>query len=428
MEVSHANHTVLEPVSGPLSFRNKICVEEWFTDAEGPVVLMLHGKSVPSRPAFAFGGFRTVTAGGLTVPNPLWHYNWAGQLAEQGIRVFMMDLPGMGRSSRHPRFNEPRNAYKRDQKRLAPFPLATPDTGPYPSPGWSHDQNSDMLDVESVIHFITGITGAPKVHLIGYSAASFVLGPFAMQHPDLVHSLFLLAPIFPPFGYSDPPPFMNDLSQLVPEKLQCPMFIQDKDTDLGDPRATDSFLGSWNAEKLNGADRESFIAEQLWVSILSEDATGQSWGKGVNRIRNPLWWGWSKSKVENDTVVLGNEVPVCIVYGLCDLQVFAKTGDRKLPEPGQPDPAIAAGPPFSPKWLFDEIKGKKKLMIAIPQTGHFMPWETSHGILHNFSSQWIKQQKVWPPPHSVQSPSSFSAPVSTGSYEVSKLFGLVPAN
>ncbi|MER7441580.1 alpha/beta hydrolase [Micromonospora avicenniae] len=393
-------------------------MEEWFSDAQGPVVLMLHGRSVPSRPAFAYGGFPTVTGGGLTIPNPLWHYNWAGQLAEQGIRVFMMDLPGMGLSSRHPRvFDEPRNAYKRDQKRLAPFPLATPDAGPYPSPFWSHDQNSDMLDVEQVIHFITGITGATKVHLIGYSAASFVLGPFAMQHPDLVHSLFLLAPIFPPFGYSDPPPFMTD-PQSAPEKLQCPMFIQDWDTDLGDPSATQSFLGSWNSEQLMGAEREGFIAADLWANILSEDATGQSWGRGVNRIRNPLWWGWSKQNVVQDKVVLGKQVPVCIVYGLCDLQVFAKIrGVRELPGPGQQDLSPSAGPPFSPKWLFDEIQGKQKLMIAIPKTGHFMPWETSHGLLHKFSADWITRHKVWPPRPALEP----RTPVSTGSYELSSL-------
>ncbi|MGW7450945.1 hypothetical protein [Streptomyces sp. NPDC054787] len=62
------------------------------------------------------------------------------------------------------------------------------------------DSRSDWSEVHTVVEFIKKRHNLRKVALMGWSAAAQVFGPYAIQHPENVLSLFLLAPVFPPDG------------------------------------------------------------------------------------------------------------------------------------------------------------------------------------------------------------------------------------
>ena len=96
--------------------------------------------------------------------------------------------------------------------------------------------------------------------------------------------------------------------------------------------------------------------------------------EGVMRLRNALWWGWNSDIVKRDTTVLGNAVPVFIVYGDQD--------------------KVATTLPLSIAELYIAIQGEKKLMFKVTCTGHYMPWESRFRDLHLISFQWLKGTPV----------------------------------
>jgi pimeloyl-ACP methyl ester carboxylesterase len=71
-------------------------------------------------------------------------------------------------------------------------------TAPYPHQ--LGNSQSEWDELATVVKFIRERCDNEKVSFIGWSAASFVMGPYALQHPGDVASMFLLAPIFPPAG------------------------------------------------------------------------------------------------------------------------------------------------------------------------------------------------------------------------------------
>jgi pimeloyl-ACP methyl ester carboxylesterase len=361
----------------------------------GPVVLMLHGKSVPSLPAFAPG--QNVVTGA-------WRrYGWAESLARSGLDVFVMDLQGSGLSPR-PKMEDPCNAKKEDRTKLGQ--VAANCDGHYPYAFQLNNSNSDRAELLTVLNWIRDRRNVGKINLVGWSAAAFVLGPFAMAVPEMVDSLFLLAPIFPPWGFSGPPQNMP-----MPG---FPMTIQTKE----------EFLQLWNAETSRGALREPGIENVVWESIMDNDRVGEIWGAGVMRIRNAVSWGWNKRIVQR-SASLGSSVPVAIVYGTQDQQANTIPDLDLFQRPlGSPSPPEHLGPPFNVRWLYRAIPGDRKLMIRIGKTGHFMPWETSHEVLHRYSADWIKQKSVkqgGPVPASGHQPW-----ISQGSYELTSLGLLVP--
>lgn len=149
-------------------------------------VLMLHGRSVP-----ALAGFDLQYK----------KYSWAEELAKKDFDVFVMELQAPGcRPAR--RWTTTRTSAPHPAQRalLSPHPNATPYTGPVTYASQLNNSQSDWDEVDRVVDFILAETGASKVDLIGWSAAAQQFGPYAIQHPGKVRSLFLLAPIFPPNG------------------------------------------------------------------------------------------------------------------------------------------------------------------------------------------------------------------------------------
>ena len=87
----------------------------------------------------------------------------AADLADAGVRVYLMDARGYGRSSRAPR-------------------LASP-----PRPGVPLTRASEVVeDIGAAVDWIRQRTKAPKVALLGWGAGGHAVGQFAARRPEVV--------------------------------------------------------------------------------------------------------------------------------------------------------------------------------------------------------------------------------------------------
>lgn len=314
-------------------------------------VLMLHGRSVP-----VLAGF------------DLQHtsYGWADALARAGYDVFMMDLTGSGRSPR-PRMEDPCNVNPNQQIEIMP-PLYGPRPPSYPYV--LTNSQSDQDELGTVVEYIRNTRNVSKVAFIGWSAAAFSMGPYAVKNPGKVESLFLLAPIFPPKGPPNPP------------TLPAPGFPTHVLTRKG-------LDDSWAAQVHCANQREPDMLDVAWSALMDNDPIGRTWGKiqpngkpvGVNRFRNFVTWGWNNTTAAQDGI-LGGGVPVLLVHG--EFDTTANT------TPPNPNPALD----FHVPALYDAMTGMHKLLVTVKCAGHSMPWEGQHKNLHNLSKHWLKQLKV----------------------------------
>lgn len=318
-------------------------------------VLMLHGRSVPALAAFDLGTGR---------------YNWARELAQAGFDVFMMELQGSGRSPR-PKMDDPCNANPTAQVDgvLIPNPLPAPCPPSYPYQ--LNNSLSDWNEVDTVIDFIRSQCQVDKVALVGYSAAGFQFGPYTVQHPEKVSSLFLLAPIFRPDGQTSKPGTRFDPPFDLP-RPGFPMNIQTKG----------AFKGVWDPEVRCAGQREDGMIDVVWEAIMSNDEIGRTWGpvetgqpQGVMRIRNAFWWGWNNTTAGLDGT-LGGAVPVFLLYGEFDTQA----NNQQLN--------------FSVPALYDAIPGAHKLIFKVACAGHQIVWERQAKVLHQLSKQWLKHTAI----------------------------------
>ncbi|MFE5619714.1 alpha/beta fold hydrolase [Streptomyces sp. NPDC056470] len=311
-------------------------------------VLMLHGRSVP-----VLAGFDLQHAS----------YSWAEALAKVGYDVFMMDLQGSGRSPR-PKMDDPKNVNPANQALLKPRPPGyTP--GPATYPFQLNNSNSDRDELHTVVEWIRKERKVDKVAFVGWSAAAFTMGPYAVKNPGKVESLFLLAPIFPPDGTSTPPPVLPQPG--------FPTFLSTRwGTESG-----------WNTELRCPDQREPGMVEKAWAAIMENDSVGRTWGppEGLNRIRNFVRWGWNRTTAAQGGV-LGGSVPILIVYGDSDTQVNTS--------PPSTNPELN----FSVPALYDAVAGPHKLMVRLACAGHSVVWEVQHKNVHALSKHWLKQLKV----------------------------------
>ncbi|UUU29699.1 alpha/beta hydrolase [Streptomyces sp. CA-210063] len=339
-------------------------------------VLMLHGRSVPALPGFDLA---PVPGGD---PN---RYSWAQELAQAHYDVFIMDLQGSGRSTRPGPMDDPCNANPAQQQ-----PVLVDHTIPAPCPPQYTSElgnaESDGAELAAVVKFIKSQVGTGKrIRFVGWSAAAFVMGPYTLQHPDDVESLFLIAPMFPPRGRwsgktEDPfgrPPGVTTLPVgQPPNQFGFPMNVGSK--------------GGFT-RPLTGPLWEAGIGERVWAACMEVDPVGSKWGpqtngdyEGVLRYRNTYWWGWNSKTVPHMSEgrhVLGDRVPVLILYGELDRTANTQTS--------MPDDLY-----FSVPDLYAAIGGSEKLMFCFEASSHSLVWETTAQAIHHYSKHWFKNGKV----------------------------------
>ncbi|MFJ3170940.1 alpha/beta hydrolase [Streptomyces roseus] len=340
--------------------------------ASGPrkPVLMLHGRSVP-----ALAGFDL----------QFKQYSWAEELAKAGYDVFVMELQGSGLSNR-PKMDDPLNVNPAQRPLLHPNPIASlpPAGDPAKYAFQINNSQSDWDEVDTVVEHIRKEIGDPgaKIDLIGWSAASQVFGPYAIQHPTKVAGLFLVAPIFPPNGRQSKTG--TDFGAPVALPVGTPAAA------FGFPMTVASKAGleaSWANDLKCPDQRENGIVDEVWKAILGADPVGATWGgttagapTGLSRVRNSYWWGWNTTTVPLHNV-LGTSVPVCIVYGAHDSIVNT-------------DPSLGLLH-FSVPALYKAIPGPNKLMFRLSCAGHQIVWERASKHLHTISEHWLDKHKVY---------------------------------
>lgn len=308
-------------------------------------VLMIHGRSVP------------VLAG---MELKYGDYDWALWLARSGgFDVFMMDFQGSGRSPR-PQMNNPCNVpLAQQQSLLNPNPLSA--TCPHSYAFTLNTTASDLDELDTVVEYIRHVRGVDKVHLMGWSQASFRIGPYAVQHADKVASVFLLAPIFNTAFIRTPQP-----------KEPTPMTLATRaDVFTSDPSTT-----GWSTCE---GQREPGIEDVVWAAIMENDELGRTWGplalgaregsdpEGVMRVRQAILSGW------NADVASRLAVPTLLIRGEFDTGLG---GRQDLAQ------------------LYQLVNNDNKLRFTVECGGHFMPWEKQHVILQQISKEWLKHGRV----------------------------------
>ncbi|MEU4874588.1 alpha/beta fold hydrolase [Streptomyces sp. NPDC021608] len=345
-------------------------------------VLMLHGRSVPALAGFDLA---PVPGGHAT------RYSWAQELAQDGYDVFLMDLQGSGRSP-HPRvMDEPCNANPTQQQSvLVPHPLPEPCSALPPYPHELGNTESETAELETVVRFIRGLPGLDKpLRFVGWSAAALVMGPYVLQHPGDVESMFLLAPIFPPKGRWSQKP--DDPFGRPPDAVTLP--VSKPANMFGFPMHVAGKTGFKASLASTPAFWEPGIDERAWDACVQDDPVTAKWGheeapgvyEGVLRYRNTYSWGWNSRTAPHEdpagTRVLGARIPLLIVYGELD---------RTANSPATFPDVLR----FSVPALYDAVKGAKTLMFCLAGAGHSLVWETTAETLHTMSKQWFHNGKV----------------------------------
>ena len=312
-------------------------------------VLMIHGRSVP-----------------VLAVSELRHgnYDWAQWLARSGdFDVFMLDFQGSGRSPR-PRMDDPCNVPTAQQGILIPNPL--PATCAHSYPFTLNTSGSDLDELNTVVEYIRSLRGVDKVHLIGWSAGSFRIGPYAAQHPDKIASLLFFAPIFNA-AFRGPPPIADPTPMTLGTRA---------DVFAGDGRV----LG-WDPEVKCANQREPGIQDVVWAAIMENDALGRTWGpspagapegsppEGVMRIRQSV----NALGVWNAAVAAQITAPTLIIRGEFD------TGQGGLQQVAE---------------LYNLVHNDNKLRFTVQCSGHYMAWESQRSVLHQISKEWLKHQRV----------------------------------
>lgn len=310
------------------------------------VVLMIHGASVPVLPGFDLR---------------LDGYDWALWLAQAGgLDVFMLDLQGSGLSPR-PKMDDPCNVPTAQQQSiLTPNPLSATCLPSYAFQ--LINSRSDWDELDAVVDYIRTLRGVDKVALVSWSAGSLRVGPYAVQHPDKVESLLLLAPIYNPEGRAG----------VGPEGFDPPVSLPQPGTPMT-LTTRSAFLSRWNPDIQCDGQVEDGIQDVVWNAIMENDAIGRTWGpsEGVMRVRSPFLWGW------NATTASRLSIPVLIIAGKLDLVV------EQFPKF-----------PHSFLNLYETIPHSQKLLLRVDCAGHFMVWERQRRVLHHISKEWLKHGAV----------------------------------
>jgi len=286
------------------------------------VVLFVHGAGTPSEVAFDV---------------PYRDYSLMAFLARAGLDVFGMDTTGYGRSTRPSAMGDPCNLAK---DRQAPF-VAAPCT-----PSYSHQLTtiaSDWNDIGAVVDYVRTLRRVDRVSLVAWSLGGPRAGGYAVQHPDLVERLVLLAPAYNKSASSDPP------AKLPPDGV--PMNTQSRE----------EFYANWDRQVGCTEQYDPAAADAVWSAMLESDPLGATWGPGVRRAPATTVWGW------NAAMSAKAKMPSLLVAGAHDKQVV----------------------PERVRELYADIGSSGKVFVDLACASHNAIWEKNHLLLFKASLEWL---------------------------------------
>lgn len=230
------------------------------------------------------------------------------------------------------------------------------------------NSKSDWDELDTVVDYIIAQRRVQKVALVSWSLGSSRVGPYAVQHPEKVESLFLLAAIFNPSAPSG----------VGRDGFDPPVTLPRRGTPMS-LRTRGDLMAGWNAEIQCEGQVEDGIQDVVWSSIMDNDDVGRDWGpppagspagsppEGVMRVRTSFNWGW------NSATARKLQVPVLIIAGEFD------TGGGGIQNFLQ---------------LYEDIPHDHKLWFKVQCAGHHLPWERQRKVLHHISRQWLKNGAV----------------------------------
>ena len=304
------------------------------------VMVGIHGRSTDSVTAF---------------DAPYLDYSLVEALARRGITSYLVNLLGMGLSSRFSMDNAC-NTTKADQTNfLIPNPLSATCNPADPYVFTHTDAMVEQLD--AVVDHAASETGVDAVSLFAWSRGGFVAGPYAERNPAKVKNM-----VFHAGNYT----FAGGGVRVPDNPPPLPV--------AGFPGGVSSRLvgldNSWG-EQISAAcpgQRDPGIADALWGSYHDRDPLAATWGSGgVIRFPNATLWGWNKKNAVHVTT------PILILSGLLDTQVLTAWEQQ----------------------LYDEVASTKKVLIKMACASHFALlegstlWAGPHTIVQSATADWV---------------------------------------
>ncbi|MEY2879534.1 MAG: hypothetical protein RLZZ15_1914 [Verrucomicrobiota bacterium] len=290
------------------------------------VVLCVHGSGTPGSVAFDV---------------PYQDYSWMSFLAAAGYDVFAVDLTGYGRSTRPAAMDDLANLAAEQRT-----PFGVPESQEQSYPGALTTLESDWDDLSAVVSYLRQLRAVERVALIGWSRGGPRAGGWAVQHPDEVSKLVLLAP-----SYERTEP-VEERSPPVPG----PVFNTQNRAE---------FFDFWNRQTPSPDHYDPRAAQAVWNGLLASDPVGATWGPGVRRAPE-VAGAWGPALAKKLTT------PTLVVAPEHDAQI--------LPE--------------RVRELHADLGSSQKVFVDLARSSHNALWERNHLLLFRASLEWLDHGTV----------------------------------
>jgi len=329
-------HSTVPSVAGQITemyVRERIQARAVLRDAPlaDRVVLFIHGAGTPAEVAFDV---------------PFQDYSWMAYLAQAGFDVFAMDTTGYGRSTRPAAMNDLCNLAREQQSGFVPLFLSAPCAPSYP-----HQLTtiaSDWNDIGAVIDYIRVLRHVDRINLVAWSLGGPRAAGYAVQHPEKVQKLVLLAPAY-----------LRTRSASAPTQLPA-------DGAAMNTQTHEEFTANWDRQVGCQNQYDPSASESVWSEMIKSDPVGATWGPGVRRAPQVTTWGW------NADIAAKTQIPMLMASGEHDKQV----------------------PTERVRELYADLPSHQKVFIELACSSHNAMWEKNHLLLFRASLEWLTKGSV----------------------------------
>jgi pimeloyl-ACP methyl ester carboxylesterase len=311
-----------------LYVRERVLAGSALRGTVGPerVVLFVHGAGTPAEVAFDV---------------PYQDYSWMGYLARAGYDVFSVDMTGYGRSTRPAAMMDPCNLAADRQAGFAPARC---------KPSYAHAMTtieSDWNDIGAAVDYIRQLRRVERVSMVAWSLGGPRAGGYALQHPQKVNRLVLLAPAYNRTSAAAAP-------------------ARPAEGVVFNTQSRAEFDANWERQVGCPGQVEPGVAGSVWSEMLASDPVGATWGPGVRRAPQTATWGW------NAAAVAKTQTPTLMIAAVHDRQV-------------NPDRV---------RELHADLGTPNKVLLDLGCSSHNAMWEKNHLLMFRASLEWLESGTV----------------------------------